>query len=294
MDDQTASSAEGGGDDLGEVRSADGTIIGYVRIGHGPPVVLLHGAGQSSENFSALARNLSDAFTVYVPDRRGRGRSGPYGEFRGLRTEIEDLSAVLDVSEAHNVFGLSAGAVIAIETALVRPDITKLALYEPPLSFNGVLHGEWLPRFELQLAKGKPGAALATVLKRTADRNSPVRLVPGFLLGAFFDFAIKHAADRPAQPGSASPIDLIPTVRYDGQTVREASGSLQRFSQLTCDVLLLGGSKSARNLTASLDGLSEALPLAERVILPRVGHTAADNSGHPDLVATELRRFFFV
>lgn len=276
----------------GRCSPVDGTAIGYFRIGQGPPIVLLHGAGQSSENFRALARDLSDSFTVYVPDRRGRGRSGPYGKFHGLKTEIEDLSAMLDASEAHNVFGLSAGAVIAIETALVRADIYKLALYEPPLSFNGVRHGEWLPRFERQLAEGKPGAALATVLKRTADRSSPVRLVPESLLGSFFDFAIKRTADRPARSGYASPIDLIPTVRYDGQTVREASGSLQRFSGLTCDVLLLGGSKSARNLTASLEGLSEVLPLAEKVTLRGVGHTAADNSGQPALVATELRHFF--
>ena len=83
----------GGGDPrpaLGEVRSADGTAIGYQRVGTGPAVVLLHGAGQSSANLMRLARGLSGAFTVSVPDRRGRGRSGPYGRFCGLATEIED------------------------------------------------------------------------------------------------------------------------------------------------------------------------------------------------------------
>jgi alpha-beta hydrolase superfamily lysophospholipase len=58
----------------------------------------VHGAGQSSENLRTLARELSDAFTVYVPDRRGRGMTGPYGEFHGLRTEIEDLSALVEAS----------------------------------------------------------------------------------------------------------------------------------------------------------------------------------------------------
>jgi pimeloyl-ACP methyl ester carboxylesterase len=290
--DTTNGTAEGAASEPGEVRSADGTAIGYYRLGQGPPVVLLHGAGQSSENFSALARDLSDAFTVFVPDRRGRGGSRPYGDFRGLRSEIEDLSAMLDASEAHNVFGLSAGAVIAIEAALVRPDVTKLALYEPPLSFDGVVHGEWLPGYERQLNEGKPGAALATVLKGTADRGSPVRLVPGFLLGAFLDLAIKRTAGRPTPPGSVSLRELIPTVGYDAQTVRDAAGPLQRFSELSCDVLLLGGSKSARNLRASLDGLSTVLPHSRKVILRGVGHTAADNSGRPGRVATELRRFF--
>jgi pimeloyl-ACP methyl ester carboxylesterase len=276
----------------GEVRSADGTIVGYQRVGTGPAVVLLHGAGQSSGNLMRLAGALAGAFTVYVPDRRGRGRSGPYGEFHGLSTEIEDLSALLDASGATRVFGLSSGAVIAIEAALVRPDITKLALYEPPLAFDGVVHGEWAPRYEQLLTAGKPGAALVTVLKATADRTSMIRWIPGRPLGAVLDFAIKRTADRPARDGMMSPRELVPTVRYDAQTVNGAAGPLERFSALSCEVLLLGGSRSARNLSASLDGLWRVLPGARRVVLRGAGHTAADNSRHPDRVAEVLRVFF--
>lgn len=57
-------------------------------------------------------------------------------------------------------------------------------------------------------------------------------------------------------------------------------------------MLLLGGSKSARNLTAALDGLSAVLPSARRVTLPRVGHAAAANTGKPELVAAQPRTFF--
>jgi pimeloyl-ACP methyl ester carboxylesterase len=277
---------------VGEVRSADGTTIGYQRVGTGPAVVLLHGAGQSSVNLMRLARALSGAFTVYVPDRRGRGRSGPYGEFHGLSTEIEDLSALLDASGARRLFGLSSGAVIAIEAARLRPDISKLALYEPPLTFDGVVHGDWAPQYERQLAAGKPGSALVTVLKATADRMSPVRWIPRWLLAAFLDFAIRRTAGRPAREGAMSPRELIPTVLYDAQTVNGAAGPLRRFGALSCEILLLGGSRSARNLTASLDGLSRVLPGARRVELHGTGHTAPDNSRQPDRVAAELHRFF--
>jgi len=239
-----------------------------------------------------LARGLSGAFTVYVPDRRGRGRSGPYGEFRGLSTEIEDLSALLDASGASRLFGLSAGAVIAIEAALVRPDITRLALYEPPLTFDGVVHGDWAPRYERQLNAGKPGAALVTVLKATADRTSPIRWLPQRPLAAALDFAIKRTANRPAPADVMSPRDLVPTVPYDAQTVNGAAGTLERFGGLSCEVLLLGGSKSARNLTASLDGLSRVLPGARRVVIRGAGHTAPDNSRQPDRVAAALHDFF--
>jgi pimeloyl-ACP methyl ester carboxylesterase len=277
---------------LGEVRSADGTTIGYRRIGTGPAVVLLHGAGQSSANLMRLAGALAGAFTVYVPDRRGRGRSGPYGEFHGIETEIEDLSALLDACGASRLFGLSSGAVIAIEAALVRPDITKLALYEPPLSFDGVVHGDWAPQYQRQLTAGKPGAAPVTVLKATADRTSPIRWIPRRPLSAALDFAIKRTAGRPPPDGTMSPRELIRTVPYDAQTVNGATGALERFGVLTCEILLLGGSRSARNLTASLNGLSRVLPDARRVMLHGTGHTAPDNSQKPDRVAAELHRFF--
>jgi pimeloyl-ACP methyl ester carboxylesterase len=276
----------------GEVRSADGTPIGYYKVGVGPPVLLVHGAAQSSDNLSRVARRLADAFTAYVPDRRGRPMSGPYGEFHGLRTEIEDLSALLDVSGATRVFGLSSGAVVAIETALVRPEITKLALYEPPLAYEGVVHGEWAPRYERELEAGNLGAALVTVLRATADRTSLVRLVPPFLVAGVLNLVIKRTADRSAPAGSMSPRELISTLRYDAQTVGDAAGPLDRFAGLSCDVLLLGGSRSARNLTSSLDGLCKVLPDANRVVLHGAGHTAPDNSRQPERVAAELRDFF--
>jgi pimeloyl-ACP methyl ester carboxylesterase len=273
------------------VTSRDGTSIGYYWVGNGPGLVLLHGAGQTAASFRTLAMDLSPVFTVCVPDRRGRGMSPSYGNFHGLRTETEDLSALLDATGARYVFGLSAGAVIAIETALVRPDITKLAMYEPPLSFDGVVHGAWAPRYEQELAAGKPGSALATVLKGTTDRTG-FRLIPRVLLALAFNFVIGHTADRPVPVGSFSPREIIPTVHYDIQTVSDAAGSLDRFAGLKCDVLLLGGSKSARNLIASLDGLSQVLPEAKRVTIHGVGHTAADNTNQPHRVAAELRRFF--
>jgi pimeloyl-ACP methyl ester carboxylesterase len=280
-----------GGKSTGTVRSSDGTTIGYCRRGTGPGLVLLHGAGQSSENLSTLATILSDRFTVYLPDRRGRGMSGPYGDFHGLRTEVGDLCALLDECGAHFVFGLSAGAVIAVETALVRPTITKLALYEPPLSFDGVVHSEWAPRFERELRAGRLGSALVEVLKGTSDRTLLAHL-PSPLLGIPLNFVLQKRKKVQPHPGGMSIEDIVRTVQHDVQTVRDAAGPLLRFARLTCDVLLLGGSKSASRFAATLDGLSAVLPASKRVVLHAVGHTAADNTKRPDRVADALGAFF--
>ncbi|HMA34289.1 MAG TPA: alpha/beta hydrolase, partial [Chloroflexia bacterium] len=62
----------------GSVTSPDGTPIGYRQVGHGPGLVILHGAMSGGDHHMQLAAALADAHTVYLPDRRGRGQSGPY------------------------------------------------------------------------------------------------------------------------------------------------------------------------------------------------------------------------
>ncbi len=115
--------------------SLDGTTIAYDREGDGDPLVLVPGAfsyrrypGQVK-----LAGLLSARFTVYSYDRRGRGDSGdtqPYA----IEREIEDLAAVIGAAggEAH-VWGLSSGAVLALEAAAAGLPIRRLAVHEPPL-----------------------------------------------------------------------------------------------------------------------------------------------------------------
>ena len=217
--------------------------------------------------------------------------SGPYSEDHGIGKEVEDLDALLGETGAHNVFGLSVGAVIAIEAARSLPGITKLALYEPPLSFDGVTQTSWLPRYERELEAGQLASALVTIMKGTADRTA-FRFVPRFLLVRALRRAIQKTGGKPMPAAVVSPRDLIPTMHYDARTVMDAAGPLEQFVGLSCEVLLLGGAKSARNLAAALDGLGAVFPGARRVTLPGVGHTAADNGGKPELVAAELRAFF--
>lgn len=64
----------------GRVRSADGTTIGYRCGGSGPGLILVHGGMLASQHFTKLAAALSSDYTVHVPDRRGRGLSGPHGD----------------------------------------------------------------------------------------------------------------------------------------------------------------------------------------------------------------------
>jgi pimeloyl-ACP methyl ester carboxylesterase len=89
---------------------------------------------QSSRSFSRLATLVSDRFTVYLPDRRGRGLSGSGVSRYGMDREVEDLAALVAQTGTTRIFGLSSGALIALHAAAALPELSKVALYEPPLS----------------------------------------------------------------------------------------------------------------------------------------------------------------
>ena len=275
------------------ITAGDGTTVRYRTFaGGGPAVVLLHGGMQTSLNFLKLADLLADRFTVHVPDRRGRGLSGPPGAGYGLESEIEDLGVLIRETGARNLFGLGSGAVIAIQAALRLSEIERLALYEPPLEFGTFSPLGWLPRYERELAKGRKAAAFATVMKGTADAPA-LRWVPRAVLVPLIKVGIR-ADGRADRPLGYTPLgELISTMRQDGTVVEQSAGPLDRFAALRAETLLLGGDKSAPYLKAVLNGLEAVLPHVRRVTLPGVGHLAADNNGKPEVVADQLRRFFY-
>lgn len=276
----------------GLVTSRDGSTIGYRQMGRGPGLVLLHGAMQSSASFMKLGVALCDTFTVLIPDRRGRGLSAPHGEDHSIAKEVEDLDALLSATGARHVFGLSSGALITLQAALTLPAIGRIALYEPPLAIDGAPSSplDWVPGYEKQLADGHLGGAMAVALKGTGDRELFTRL-PRFVIAALMSFAIKASAKQ--LNGSAPSLAaLIPTVRFDGRLVKEMAGTLNRFKAVQADVLLLGGDRSIAYLPRALDALGTVLPHCRRVELAGIGHLAADDTGAPERVADELRRFF--
>jgi pimeloyl-ACP methyl ester carboxylesterase len=276
-----------------QVISADGTPITYRKFGRGcSAALLLHGGMQASQNFTRLAHALASGGSgrsVFVPNRRGRGGSGPFGPQYGLQRECEDVEALLDATGARFVFGLSSGAVIAAYAASRLAAIDRLALYEPPLPFEASPTA-WLPRYERDLAAGDLASAMVTVIQGTGPESLFWKLPRG-LLAPVFRRAI--AADaRSTEADYVHIADLIPTMRYDAQLVNEMKGHIQALTAIRAKVLLLGGEKSVRSLRHGLDSLARLLPGAERLEFPGAGHRAADNRGIPERVAQELSRFF--
>ena len=280
------------------VTSKDGTVIGYRQLGSGLGVILLHAAVSSSQLFMKLGTALSDTFTVYIPDRRGRGLSGPFGDDYGIQKEVEDLDAILKKTDAHNVFGLSLGALIALEAALYLPAIHKAALYEPPFDVNDTevaAISSFMPRFDREIAEGKVVQAMATFMKNFAKQFEKkvlfLSMLPRPLLALFLSFYFWY--ESKTVRGDDVPFKaLLPTWHYDYGLSIEVQGALERFRAVRAEVLLLGGTKSSASMKRALDELSQILPKSERVEFAHISHEGPIDRSKPEPVAEALRRFF--
>ncbi|KAH0541848.1 hypothetical protein FGG08_003732 [Glutinoglossum americanum] len=294
--------------DIHTVTSRDGTAIGYRQLGQGPGLVILHGAMESSQSHIQLAEALSPTFTVYLPDRRGRGQSGPYGSPFTIQTEVDDLSALLAKTAASNILGVSSGAIIALQACLQLPTIQRAAIFEPPLGIDRDSATQSLERYDAEMANGKTSAALVTAMRATEMGPPIFKYVPRWLLEQLTTMAMAHEGS--SSPSPQSPDDsnstttpanmraLAPTLHYDFQISLSMSDdeAISNLSKVTTEVLLIGGSKSPTYLRSGLDRLEKVLPnINKRVVFAGLGHGATGNSdrrGQPALVAEELRGFF--
>jgi pimeloyl-ACP methyl ester carboxylesterase len=283
----------GSGQVLGAVTSRDGTTIGYRQFGSGPGLVLLHGSMSSGAHHVELARRLSDAFTVFVPDRRGRGLSGPYRPGDELDQELEDLAALLHATGATFVWGLSSGACIALHAARTMPAIQKIGIFEPPLVPDRAAAAAFLAGFDDEMARGKVEAAMITAMRGAEMGPGWFRALPKVLTARLVGMGLAQEAKRPAGPYPTMRV-LASALHADFAVVAESSGRLDDYRSIRAQVLLMGGSQSPAYLKRALDDLAGVLPGANRVELEGLDHAASWNSdvrGHPGPVAAELRRF---
>lgn len=268
----------------GQFTSADGTLIGYRQVGTGPGLIILHGGMRASQHYLRLAEALASTNTVYIPDRRGRGLSGPPGDDYNIEKELEDLEALLQKTRAHMLFGHSAGGFFALEAALKLP-IMKLALYEPAVSINGSLPLDWFPTFERALTSGDSGTAMVAFFKGL--RLNWMSRLPFWVLAAISRLML-HTKDGQEMA------ELLPTGVWEireFQRLEQLGLTYERYQDISAETLLLGGSRSPSYLRNVLTVLAKEIPHARMVEMPGLDHNAPDQNA-PEAIAAEMQNFF--
>ncbi|MEZ4503217.1 MAG: alpha/beta hydrolase [Dehalococcoidia bacterium] len=251
--------------DIDAVISRDGTRIGFVRSGSGPPLVLVHGTTADHVRWGPILPALEEHFTVYAVDRRGRGLSEDAPDY-ALQREAEDIARVVDsISEPADVFGHSYGALASLEAAPLSRNLRRLVLYEPPIPTPLLPDPTDLStRLEELLAAGKDEDALVRFLHEGAG-------IP--------DEQVEAMRAAPVWPARVDAAHTIP--REYGMTGYEFSP--ERFASLDVPVLFLLGGDSPAFYTAATELACSALPNARIEVMPGQQHVAITIA--PDLIA---------
>ncbi len=258
---------------VNRVLSKDGTPIAFDRQGKGSPVILVDGAlcYRAIGPSGPLAKLLARHFTVFTYDRRGRGESGDTGPY-AMEREVEDIGAL--VSEAGGtafVWGISSGAVLALEAANRLPGIKKLALYEAPFIVDDsrpTTTNDWV-RISEAVAAGRRSDAVKLFLKAVG--------APGFFI-----------ALMRLMPAWSKLKAVAHTLPYDGAIVQDNQRGkplpASRWASVTVPTLVMDGGKSPAWMRHANRSLANVLPNAQYRTLEGQTHMVKAAAHAPMLV----------
>lgn len=233
-----------------------------VRVGQGPPVVLVHGSATDHTTWSIqLASPLRERFELVAYDRRSTVT---------VEDQAADLARVIGAARPI-VVGSSLGAVIALELARSYLErCTALVLIEPPMA-----------------PSDDPPDLVAAARSAAGGQTPPPRLA-GFV--DEFDRRVAESGGPAAAEfflrtvlGDAAfsriPRAFVERSKTRWAEIRADSAALlayrPRYAELGAidvPVLLLGGGRSAPYFRVTLDALAAALPDARLEIIARAGH----------------------
>jgi len=253
------------------VESADGTPIGTVTLGSGPPLVLVHGAWNWGEFWLSVAEELSGSHTCWVMDRRARGGSGD-GQDYSFDREVEDVIAVLGAAgHDASLLGHSSGAIYALEAAR-RAHVKRLVVYEPPL--------RWAEQGDPRNMVGRVRALI--------DDQGPEAAAELFFReeGRLDDEGLAHLKTLPVW---GPMVELASVCVREWDAIIDADLRIDRYGELSAPTLLLAGSENLDHPSMATEELSTTLPDVRTVVLEGHGHQA--HLTDPELFADEVRAF---
>lgn len=104
----------------------------YKEMGHGQPLLILHGLFGTLDNWQTLAKRFAEHYNVFLVDMRNHGRS-PHNEEHNYDVMADDVLRLVDELKIPTpaVMGHSMGGKVAMKYALKYPTrITKLIVVD--------------------------------------------------------------------------------------------------------------------------------------------------------------------
>jgi pimeloyl-ACP methyl ester carboxylesterase len=257
---------------VGVVR-ANGLDIAYRRVGEGPPVVFVHGAGDDGRVWQPQLAALVDEFTVVAWDEPGAGLSTDVPADFALADYARCLAALIEalaLGPAH-VAGLSWGGTVVQELYRHYPEVVAtLILVDTYAGWKGSL-----PEEEVRARV----AGACRMLAAPDEEFDPT--LPGLFAGA--------------PPREFLPLleEMAAAVRRDTLRtqlmVMAEADQRDLLSRIAVPTLLLWGELDARSPLSVAHRFEQAIPDATLVVIPGSGHVS--NLEKPEQFNDAVRQF---
>jgi pimeloyl-ACP methyl ester carboxylesterase len=256
--------------------SANGTVLAYVEVGQGEPVIFVHGGLQDYRFWLKHLPKFAGRYRAVAYSRRNNypNETSPDGMPDGAAdVHGEDLAAfarALGFSKVR-IVAHSSGAHAALFFAAAHPDmVVSLALNEPPAA--GLLVGtqngaETLKEFAITLAPAREA------LKAGDTKNGIPLFVDG--VGGPGAYNRRSAAEKNMNSDNAA------AYLADATTKRpRAAFTCEMAKEISAPVLLSNGERSQKFFFKINDRLEACLPYSERTVVAGSSHTVP--SENPD------------
>ena len=256
-----------------EVVRANSLEIAYRRAGDGPPLVLVHGAGEDGRVWQPQLEGLSDELTVVAWDEPGAGSSADVPARFGLADYaacLADLIEALALRPAH-VGGLSWGGTVVLELHRQRPDlVATLILADTYAGWKGSL-----PTEEVRARV----AGVQRMLDAPPEEFDPT--LPGLFAGEPPD---EFAGLLDAIAADVRPQSIGKQLAIMAQT--DLTGTL---GEIAVPTLLIWGEDDARSPLSVAREFERSIAGSELVVIPGSGHVS--NLEAPDAFSRAVRDF---
>ena len=253
------------------VRVESGLTMQYREAGRAgaPPLVLLHGLGDTSRSFTLMIPELAREHHVFALDLRGHGDTTSPSCCYSLPVLAADVVGFMDALniETAAVAGHSLGSFVAQHLAAAHPQrVSRLVLMGSADTTVGSDVVEWLWT-EVTAFGERPGAAFVEQWQA-----NPTPVDPSFLA----EVTVETTAVRPHV--------------WRGVARALMTEDQRRFLRdIAAPTLILWGEKDAAFSAAHQQRLRQALPHATFKAFPEVGHNL--HWEIPRQVAVTLRTF---
>jgi pimeloyl-ACP methyl ester carboxylesterase len=232
--------------------------LSYHVIGHGPPLVILHGLFGASDNWFTLAKYLGENFKVYAVDQRNHGRS-PHSDEFDYRTMAGDLNGLLGHEGLRSAFllGHSMGGKTAMEFSLSNPEmVDKLIVVDiAPRAYPPMHDQIFQAMFALKLDKFKMRSELDRALSQYIG-----------------DYAVRQLLLKNVVRDDAGDFKWridVAAIRKNYDKINEAIDGERHFRKPT---LFIRGSRSTYIREDDISQIKSIFPCAEVVLIENAGH----------------------